>query len=175
MVVILSVLLSELMGMEHERCTSPSMWTEQAPHWAMPQPYLVPVKPSCSRNTQSNGMSPSPLTSTTFPFTFNLTMAISSDRVAVPNISSVSAETEWKLSSHSCARIGASPASGGSENGNPGRLGLQCCRSCLISAGELHKPYRFRWTLQQPSAATANGLATPAKPKSIQTQIYNDV
>src|SRR6185312_10608205 len=43
----------------HERTGLPSMCTVQAPHWAMPQPYLVPVIPSTSRNTQSSGVSPS--------------------------------------------------------------------------------------------------------------------
>jgi hypothetical protein len=36
---------------------TPSMCTVQAPHWAMPQPNLVPVKPSVSRSTHSNGVS----------------------------------------------------------------------------------------------------------------------
>src|ERR1700731_2826455 len=32
-------------GTWQERVATPLMWTVQAPHWAMPQPYLVPVKP----------------------------------------------------------------------------------------------------------------------------------
>src|SRR5215470_14001348 len=60
--------------MAQERSTSPLMWTEQAPHWAMPQPYLVPVNPSCSRRTQSNGVLPPTFTSKGLPFTFNLAM-----------------------------------------------------------------------------------------------------
>ena len=44
-------------GVQHERLGAPSRWTVQAPHWAMPQPYLVPVRPSRSRSTQSSGMS----------------------------------------------------------------------------------------------------------------------
>src|SRR3954462_13855681 len=32
-------------GNEQERVGVPSMCTVQAPHWAMPQPYLVPVSP----------------------------------------------------------------------------------------------------------------------------------
>src|SRR2546430_2388217 len=35
----------------------PSTCTLQAPHWAMPQPYLVPVSPSVSRNTHSSRVS----------------------------------------------------------------------------------------------------------------------
>src|SRR5438874_7666710 len=38
-----------LTGNEQERVATPSMWTVQAPHCAMPQPYLVPVRPTCSR------------------------------------------------------------------------------------------------------------------------------
>ena len=44
-------------GRTHERTGSPSMCTVQAPHCAMPQPYLVPVSASCSRNTHSSGVS----------------------------------------------------------------------------------------------------------------------
>src|SRR6202140_1209120 len=43
-------------GSEQERIATPSTWTVQAPHWAMPQPYLVPVMPIVSRNTQSKGV-----------------------------------------------------------------------------------------------------------------------
>src|SRR5687767_11568338 len=46
-----------LTGVTHERIGSPSMCTVQAPHNAMPQPYLVPVSPSESRSTQSRGVS----------------------------------------------------------------------------------------------------------------------
>ena len=35
------------------RTASPSIWTVQAPHSAIPQPYLVPVRPSCSRSAIS--------------------------------------------------------------------------------------------------------------------------
>jgi hypothetical protein len=44
-------------GITHERTALPSTWTVQAPHWAMPQPYLVPVSPRTSRKTQSSGIS----------------------------------------------------------------------------------------------------------------------
>ncbi len=50
-------------GTEHERRSSPLMCTEQAPHCAMPQPYLVPVRPTCSRSTHSSGVSGSTATS----------------------------------------------------------------------------------------------------------------
>src|SRR2546429_4066594 len=38
------------------RVATPSRWTVQAPHWAMPQPNLVPVSPSVSRSTQRSGV-----------------------------------------------------------------------------------------------------------------------
>src|SRR5271169_2233825 len=47
----------------------PSIWTVQAPHWATPQPYFVPVSPSCSLMTHSSGTSGPVSTSYLFPFT----------------------------------------------------------------------------------------------------------
>ena len=67
MVTILSVAFTAPTGIEHERCTSPLMCTEQAPHCATPQPYLVPVRPTCSRITHSSGVSGSTCTSRTLP------------------------------------------------------------------------------------------------------------
>src|SRR6202140_1906330 len=43
-------------GIEQERVATPSICTVQAPHCAMPQPYLVPVMPIVSRNTQRSGV-----------------------------------------------------------------------------------------------------------------------
>src|SRR4051812_13414404 len=51
-----SVDLIVLTGTEQDLCTSPLMCTEQAPHCAMPHPYLVPVRPTCSRITHSSGV-----------------------------------------------------------------------------------------------------------------------
>src|SRR5262249_9658215 len=53
----------------HERTGLPSICTVQVPHCAMPQPYLVPVMPSTSRNTQSSGVPPSTSTSCLVPLT----------------------------------------------------------------------------------------------------------
>ena len=39
-----------------ERWARPLILTVQAPHCAIPQPNLVPVKPSCSRITDSTGV-----------------------------------------------------------------------------------------------------------------------
>ena len=49
MVTILSPGLMALTGMEQERRTSPLMCTEQAPHWATPQPYLVHINGEVQR------------------------------------------------------------------------------------------------------------------------------
>src|SRR5437868_12828458 len=54
-------------GIEHDRRTSPLMCTEQAPHCATPQPYLVPVRPACSRIAHSRGVSASTWRSRTLP------------------------------------------------------------------------------------------------------------
>src|ERR1700730_2510615 len=54
--VVIVLPATALTGSEQERIATPSTWTVQAPHWAMPQPYLVPVMPMVSRNTQSKGV-----------------------------------------------------------------------------------------------------------------------
>src|SRR5258708_21771855 len=56
-------------GATHERTASPSRCTVQAPHCAMPHPYFVPVKPSCSRTTQSSGVEGSTSRLTCLPLT----------------------------------------------------------------------------------------------------------
>src|SRR5262245_21713331 len=60
-------------GTWHERVGSPSRCTVQAPHWATPQPYLVPVNPSASRSTQRSGMSAGTSADRDFPFTLSVT------------------------------------------------------------------------------------------------------
>src|SRR3989454_9033883 len=59
-------------GSTQVRVATPSRCTVQAPHCAMPQPNLVPVSPSVSRNTQSNGVSGVTFTVTHLPFTVKL-------------------------------------------------------------------------------------------------------
>src|SRR5882672_1087539 len=54
-------------GITHERVALPSMCTVQAPQTATPQPYLVPVRPTCSRIAHSKGVSGGTLTSLVLP------------------------------------------------------------------------------------------------------------
>src|SRR4051794_16781419 len=77
MVTILSVGFTSLSRIEHERMTSPLMCTEHAPHCATPQPYFVPVRPTCSRITQSSGVSGSTATSRTLPLMLSLAIGAS--------------------------------------------------------------------------------------------------
>src|SRR5689334_8024969 len=70
MVVILCPATRET-GATHERIASPFRWTVQAPHWAMPQPYLVPVRPRFSRNTHGSGVDGSTSTLTGLLLTVN--------------------------------------------------------------------------------------------------------
>src|SRR5471030_2186917 len=86
MVTILSVALMLLTAMEQERRTSPLMCTEQAPHCATPQPYFVPVSPTCSRMTQSRGVSSSTCTSRVLPLILSFAMSVPL-RVALTAIS----------------------------------------------------------------------------------------
>src|ERR1700758_5287638 len=57
----------------HEKARLPSMCTTQAPHRPAPQPNLVPVSLSCSRITQSSGVSCGASTLTGAPFILKLT------------------------------------------------------------------------------------------------------
>ena len=49
-------LITLLTGNTQERVARPLTCTVQAPHWAMPQPYLVPVRPRVSRSTHNSGV-----------------------------------------------------------------------------------------------------------------------
>src|SRR6266567_2233752 len=56
-IVVICLPTASLTGSEHERTASPLICTVQAPHWEMPQPYLVPVRPTFSRITHKRGVS----------------------------------------------------------------------------------------------------------------------
>ena len=62
-------------GVTHDRTGEPSTCTVQAPHSAMPQPNLVPVRPRSSRSTQRSGLSGSAATVTARPFTLKVVMS----------------------------------------------------------------------------------------------------
>src|SRR5438105_13231498 len=55
----------------HERVATPLIWTVQAPHSCTPQPNLVPVMPSVSRKTHSNGICGETSTLCRFPLRVN--------------------------------------------------------------------------------------------------------
>ena len=54
--VVIGLPATALTGIEQERVATPAIWTVQAPHCAMPQPYFVPVRPIASRNTHNRGV-----------------------------------------------------------------------------------------------------------------------
>ena len=51
-------------GVMHERTARPSTCTVHAPHMPMPQPNLVPFRPTSSRITHSSGVSSATSTET---------------------------------------------------------------------------------------------------------------
>src|SRR3954463_12028880 len=67
MVVTLRPSASET-GVWQANVGAPSTCTVQAPHWAMPQPNLVPVRPATSRIAHSSGMSGSASAVHALPF-----------------------------------------------------------------------------------------------------------
>src|SRR5882762_2481009 len=66
MVVILFPCTADT-GVTHDRVGAPLTCTVHAPHCAIPQPYLVPVRPSSSRMTHSSGVCGSPSNSRRVP------------------------------------------------------------------------------------------------------------
>src|SRR5215470_9812801 len=73
-----------LTGNEHDRVGSPSTWTVQAPHWAMPQPYLVPVRPTFSRIAHNSGVEGSTSTSCAVPLMVRRAIPILPDDARKP-------------------------------------------------------------------------------------------
>src|SRR6266446_7766667 len=66
-IVVICLPSAEATGSTQERTALPSRCTVQAPHIATPQPYLVPVRPTCSRIAQRRGVLGSTLTSSDLP------------------------------------------------------------------------------------------------------------
>src|SRR5215813_15571426 len=79
-IVVIFLAPTALTGIEQDLVATPSMCTVQAPHWAMPQPYLVPVRPSVSRNTHSNGVSGSTSTCCVCSLTVRRNIVVLLDR-----------------------------------------------------------------------------------------------
>src|SRR5580692_4540098 len=67
--VVISAPAARDTGVLQERTGRPSRCTVQAPHCATPHPYFVPVRPRCSRKTQSRGVEGSTSTFTLRLFT----------------------------------------------------------------------------------------------------------
>src|SRR5258705_10090065 len=76
MVTILSVAFTPATGRTQERTSSPLICTEHAPHCATPHPYLVPVRPTCSRMTHKSGVSASTCTSFILPLMLSFAMNV---------------------------------------------------------------------------------------------------
>src|ERR1700731_521287 len=74
--VVIFLPAASLTNTPHERIATPSIWTVQAPHCAMPQPYLVPVRPIFSRIAQSSGVSGSTSTSIVLPLIVRFAIAL---------------------------------------------------------------------------------------------------
>src|SRR6266545_6668846 len=70
--VVTSLLAASETRLTHDRTASPFRWTVQAPHRAMPHPYLVPVRPNVSRSTQSSGVAGSTSTLNCLPLTLRV-------------------------------------------------------------------------------------------------------
>lgn len=68
-IVVISFPTTSLTERLQERVTSPSTCTVQAPHSSIPQLYFTPVNSSCSRSTQSKGVSGSTSSRWIAPFT----------------------------------------------------------------------------------------------------------
>jgi hypothetical protein len=80
--VVIFLLLAADTGIEQERTGVPSRCTVQAPHWAIPHPYFVPVSPTTSRIAQSNGILGSTSTVCSLLLIFNFIEAMIVEFVA---------------------------------------------------------------------------------------------
>src|SRR5262245_49032377 len=66
-IVVMRLPTAAATGNTHERTALPSTCTVQAPHCATPQPYLAPVRPTCSRRAHNRGVLGSTFTSLVLP------------------------------------------------------------------------------------------------------------
>src|SRR6185437_8821583 len=88
-----------VIGVMHERTALPSRWTVHAPHWPMPQPNLVPVRPIESRKTQRSGVSAATSTLCDRPLTstVNEGMGSSSGACLSPSVGACSGDRYARL------------------------------------------------------------------------------
>ena len=93
--VVICLPTASLTGTAQERIATPSIWTVQAPHCAMPQPYLVPVRPTFSRIAQSSGVSGSTSTFKALPLIVRLAIVLFLDWVQFP-VEPWEAMLDWK-------------------------------------------------------------------------------
>src|ERR1043166_2819131 len=84
--VVICLPTASLTSTLHERVATPSMWTVQAPHWAMPQPYLVPVRPTFSRIAHNSGVEGSTSTSCAVPLMVRRAIPVLPDDAPRPPI-----------------------------------------------------------------------------------------
>src|SRR5437879_7730481 len=70
--VVIRFPTAALTGVTHDRVGCPSKCTVHAPQAAMPQPNLVPVRPTTSRSTHSTGISAGTSTVTSRPLMFSV-------------------------------------------------------------------------------------------------------
>src|SRR5437899_7200832 len=73
--VVIFLPAASLTVIPQERIATPSTWTVQAPHCAMPHPYLVPVSPTFSRIAQRSGVSSSTSTLIVLPLMLRFAIA----------------------------------------------------------------------------------------------------
>src|SRR5262249_30327740 len=104
--VVICLPSAALTGSMQERTALPSTCTVHAPHCAMPQPYLVPVRPTCSRIAHSSGVLGLTLTSIELPLIVKRTIAFP-PRSTVLDISAI------------LPRKASGRASGGAASGRP--------------------------------------------------------
>src|SRR2546422_516548 len=97
-------------GITQERTAAPSTCTVHAPHCAMPQPYLVPVRPTCSRIAHKRGVLGLTLTSSVLPLIVKRAMGVPPGIAGAGNIRDQA--SEGKRSCCPTAQEGHTAASG---------------------------------------------------------------
>jgi len=128
-----------------ERTASPSIWTVQAPQAATPQPYLVPVRFSASRSTQSRGTSSGRSTSCAVPLTVSVAgIAASSCRVRSMQCRRT---LRWRQSQ---AGLTLRPQAGGAPAAR---------RSCRLAAPWAAVSGRLGWVTPLPGVVVCGGCS----------------